>query len=232
MRIRDRNTWPNGGWIFYQPETNWWAPDPMSNSFTVQVSNIIAHRSINPRFNLSTDRTSVENDLENYTCARLNNNPQWCLGDVSPTNEVSSQKKTSPLPNQKHDGLVARLAANARKLRDGGRIIKAWLGDSMAPVNPALADQRAITCLNCPLHDNGKWFDKITGELAEAILSLARFNNAMGLEAANESGLGTCKACLCHMATKIWIPIEHIRRNTSQSTLKELDAKCWIKNEP
>lgn len=232
MRIRDRNTWPTGGWIFYQPETNWWAPDPMSNSFNSQVTNIIGHRSKNPRFNLSTDRTVVENDLDQYTCARLGNNPQWCMGKGAFANESDAQKKTgTTIHNPKPEGLVARLAARSRQIRDGERIIASWLGDSMAPVSQSLADDRAMACLSCPLHDSGNWFDHFTGSIAEAVLDIARVKTTLGLVSTNESGLGTCKACGCHLATKVWIPLRHIKENTSDEILNELHAKCWIKTE-
>lgn len=235
MRIKDRNTWPQGGWVFYQPQTGWWAPDPMSNSFNYQVANIIAHRRKNPRFNLALDPDTVAFDLEQYTCSRLNGNPQWCLPDASdvpnsPT-EPDAQKKTSQSEPERSPGVVARLVAKARKLRDGERIITAWLGDSMAPVSQSLADTRAVTCLNCPKHNQGDWFSRVTGTVAEAVLEIARVKNALGLSATNESGLGTCEVCLCHMATKVWIPIHHIRDNTSPETLTELHANCWIKTE-
>lgn len=230
MKIKDRNQFPPRGWVFFQPETTWWAPDPMSNGFSAQVQNIINHRRANPRFNLATDATSVANDLEAYTCSRINNDPQWCYSDAPnlnpPIQSDEPQKKTSFVKS-----VVAALVRRVRQLKDGEAIGRAWLGDSLTPVDPKTADDRVIGCLNCPKHDPGNWFDHFTGEIAEAVMEIVKIKNHLELTATNESGLGSCKACGCHLASKVWIPLKHIRKNTSPKIMDELDSKCWIKTE-
>lgn len=71
----DRNTFPPGGWQFYQPETKWNAPDPLINSFMRMVRVIADHRSANPKAALSTDLGDVERELEAFTRARLKIKP-------------------------------------------------------------------------------------------------------------------------------------------------------------
>jgi len=77
----DRNKFPPGGWVFRQPETNWTAPTPMASNFLDTVKQIIAHRNLNPGFPYSTVAETVGWELENYTCLRLKNNPQYCHSD-------------------------------------------------------------------------------------------------------------------------------------------------------
>lgn len=204
----------------------------MSNGFSAQVQNIINHRRANPRFNLATDSENVANDLEAYTCSRINNDPQWCYADSpnpnppAPNQSGEPQKKSSFVTS-----VVAALVRRIRQLRDGEAIGRAWLGDSLTPVENNTADQRAVKCLNCPKHDPGNWFDHFTGEIAEAVMEIVKLKNHLELSATNESGLGSCKACGCHLASKVWIPLKHIRNNTSPKIMSELDPNCWIKTE-
>ena len=76
--FKNHNSFPPGGWIFRQPETGWSAPLPMSDSFSATVKRIAEHRQANPGFPLPTDSVSISADLDGFTCARLNNDPQYC----------------------------------------------------------------------------------------------------------------------------------------------------------
>lgn len=71
----DRNTFPPGGWQFYQKETKWNAPDPLIHSFSRMVRIIADHRTANPKANLSTDLDAIEKELEAFTRARLKMKP-------------------------------------------------------------------------------------------------------------------------------------------------------------
>lgn len=70
----DRNTFPKGGWQFYQPETDWSLPNPLNYSFHAAASLIAAHRRANPALVESSSLQQAEADLEAYTKARLGMN--------------------------------------------------------------------------------------------------------------------------------------------------------------
>lgn len=67
----DRTVTPSGGWQFYQPETGWRVPEPMSQTFASAVSLIAAHRRANPALSATAEVSTVEADLESYTRSRL-----------------------------------------------------------------------------------------------------------------------------------------------------------------
>jgi hypothetical protein len=66
---------PPGGWVFFQPQTGWAMPNPVSQTFNQAVELIIKHRlsnaAITKKFNLSTSRAEVGDELENFTRRRL-----------------------------------------------------------------------------------------------------------------------------------------------------------------
>lgn len=70
-----RHTFPPGGWKFFQPQTGWSAPTPVSSTFEQTAELIIKHRKMNPaatqQHQLSTDYNDVCDELENYTRKRL-----------------------------------------------------------------------------------------------------------------------------------------------------------------
>lgn len=80
IHLISRNDFPPRGWEFYQPETGWRIPDPMVGGFNENVAKIIAHRKNNLAIPLATDYESVSWELDNFTCHRLMNNPQWVTG--------------------------------------------------------------------------------------------------------------------------------------------------------
>jgi hypothetical protein len=71
MPTLTRTETPNGGWQFYQPETNWSLPDPMNHSWDTAVLAIMKHRQANPVLRSRAGQIEVQNDLEAFTLARL-----------------------------------------------------------------------------------------------------------------------------------------------------------------
>ena len=67
----NRNEFPPRGWLFYQRETKWNAPNPLIDSFDETVNRIRNHRLANLPFRLTTDRAKIALELETYTMARL-----------------------------------------------------------------------------------------------------------------------------------------------------------------
>lgn len=66
-----RTETPNGGWKFYQPETQWSLPKPMEHSFATAVQAIMRHREANPVLRTRASQKQVQADLEAFTLARL-----------------------------------------------------------------------------------------------------------------------------------------------------------------
>ena len=67
----DRNATPPGGWKFYQPETQWTMPNPLSQSWKTAVERIVQHRKANPALADTANVAQAEADLEAYTRSRL-----------------------------------------------------------------------------------------------------------------------------------------------------------------
>lgn len=77
FRLITTTKFPPQGWVYYQPETGWRTPAPLETGFAATRDQIIAMRSKNPAFPLSTKPEIVEWELENFTCLRLKNDPHW-----------------------------------------------------------------------------------------------------------------------------------------------------------
>lgn len=219
MPLISRTSWPNGGWEFFQPETNWRAPQPMSDNFSRTVDRIIAMRRNNPRFGLSLDPERVATELDTYTCHRLKFNPKWCIPQTA-------EKKTALLPPRPPRNLAARLVDRARQLANGLLTLHDWIGKGAEPVTPELSTNRATVCETCP--QNVPNSSPVTEGAAQAILEQVRLKNHLAMTVPNESALGTCAACGCHLPLKVHVPIETIRQHMAETEMQALDPRCWI----
>jgi hypothetical protein len=80
----NRDTFPSGGWQFYEPKTKWSPKDPLNYGFYDMVNLIVQHRMANG-LPASPDKAAA--DLEAYTRARLpelRNTPTTTTTNVSP----------------------------------------------------------------------------------------------------------------------------------------------------
>lgn len=75
ITLKTISTLPPEGFKFYQPETNFWFTTHID--FWSRVDEIIAHRKMN-KLPVTFDRNCVAKELGDFTCARLNNNPDIC----------------------------------------------------------------------------------------------------------------------------------------------------------
>jgi hypothetical protein len=64
----DRNSFPSGGWQFYQTETKWNKPNPLNDGFYETARIIHQHRLAN---GIPSSFEKAQTDLENYTKARF-----------------------------------------------------------------------------------------------------------------------------------------------------------------
>lgn len=231
MKLIDRSQFPPGGWIFRQPETGWQVPNPMNHSFDETVRIIADHRLQNPRFNLSTSFDQVASDLESQTCARLGNNPHWCVStsaDAGFAALTDAQKKTAQGGPAGFAGVVARI----RTVSHGIPTLKEWFGDGMAPVSAELAQRRANTCMDCPKRTaETDWISKITGFIADRLRRFAEVKNRLQLRLPEDDKIGECEVCGCRLNLKVWTPLEHIKNTTDTETMDKFHEQCWIRNE-
>lgn len=216
--------WPAGGWSFYQPETNWHAPNPMVNNFDQQVRNIQSMRKANIRFHLDTSYEGCARDLIAYTCARLKNHPKYCIDEAMVTGAPMAQKKTTSLFPQPRLGAGVAAAEGPVDLA----VLREWLGDGAAAVSQAQAESRAAICATCPQNRRENWRELLTKKGAQAIQVLVGVKNRRKLATSLDGQLGVCKACRCHLPLKIWVEIGYITENTPPEVRGRLDPRCWV----
>lgn len=227
-RLKSRNGFPPGGWIFFEPATQWSLPNPTAHTFDMAVKAIIAHRHNNPRFNLPTGYEDVAMELENFTITRLNSDPAWVIEGAG------AQKKTitpTPLQPEKQErvNLVQRLKQLYSQGKQGKEVLSEWIGEGGIPVSQPLAQNRANTCLVCPKNVQGDILNSLTGSVASLVKSQIEAKEHLSLKLTGEEKLGTCEVCGCFLKLKPWVPLTHILHHTD--SLDELPESCWIKQE-
>lgn len=233
-RLKDRNTFPPGGFQFYQPQTNWSAPNPDSSSFDVTVRNIVEHRKgnrwISEQNNLSTDPDVVADELDAFNAERmLKSGWNHFLSDAGPS--------PSWLPRRlsRSAGVVVE---SVKKTAAGVKVIAEWLGSGLRPVDKALAEKRGSRCIECPNNVDPNWLQKLDAMAAADVKKLVEIKNDLKLETKYDNQLNTCGICDCFLKLKIWVPTKHIANETSTDTLNRLSVVktasgqgCWVPEE-
>lgn len=245
LKSKMRN--PPQGWLFRQAETNWTNPLPMATTFEKTVKAIVAMRLNNPRHKLETDPLKVADELEQYTVTRLKNHEQWCapdMRDLPEEQQIAEVKKKEEIPEppgkeilsfppqrELGPGRSVRLAAAVSHSANGYRILRDWLGDGGKPVEPGRAEYRAHICGQCPRNVRSNWLGRVGAAVARAVLEQRREKTALAITVPNESELGTCDVCLCHLPLKVHVPLPHIIKHTPPGVWAELPPNCWIRRE-
>lgn len=228
------NGWGPGGWSFFQPETDWHAPNPMGTTFKQQVENIRKHRMANPRFPFSTDPVVIAQELEEYTLARWRKTySEHGMQKFLENPDESLKKKhnewlsTSKPPKT----LLAKVAGHAGI---DTSVLEDWFGAGGKAVGIETATHRAIVCKDCPGNRKAGWRDTLTLAAAKTLRGYFSVKNEMQLKTALDADLGLCKGCGCVLELKVWTPLQHVRENLSDEQklkLQEINQKCWILNE-
>lgn len=212
---------PPGGFRFYQPETGWEAPH--WQPFETLVTVIIEHRKANQRFNLSTDRARVAEELDAHNSARLRDMPggsHYLLEGVGDPPNFSTVRRPRQSPDQ--------VVAGAKKVMAGVGTIIAWLGDGLKPVEQETATRRAEICVSCPLNIPSEGILRALNTVGDMLHSIAQAKNEMKLQTQFDDRLETCAACGCVNATKVWVPPEHIKKGITPEVMEKLAERCWI----
>lgn len=222
-KLKSLTKMPPKGWSYFQPETGWRMPAPLTQSYATAVQMIIKHRMANPAKMLSTDPTAVGAQLQNFIAHQIAFDPNWV--------ELADPEAKKKL---QHPGFLQKLSANVRHAVDeiratlvGAKILAAWLGDGGHPVAIGEAQERANICLKCP--NNKPHRGRLKYEVAAAILQHEKTKSELSLKVENEGALKTCAVCKCHLPLKVWVPQKHLTDTTSADQFPDF---CWIVNPP
>lgn len=223
--LKSRSTWPPGGWAFLEPATGWRPPAGLT--FDQVVRAIIKHRLANRQHKLSTDEDVVAQQLDDYTCARLKNDPFYCAEAVTASFPV-------PLPKRAARAGAENVAGGARFLANTSAGIKLWIdwfGEGK-PVDIPIAEERARICVACPMNDKkGGVMEWFTGIAAREIMAIFSALNDLNLHTTKDDLLKVCLACECPLKAKVWAPLPIIKKHLSKDRFDRLDPGCWIRNE-
>lgn len=220
--LKSRFNFPAGGFKFYQPQTGWESSSYIG--FDATVAEIIKHRKANPRFSLTTDKATVEQELDDYTTARLrsvNGGEQWITEGVSESPPVFTSR---PRVRQPGVGVVA--GASVKKIVAGVGLMLDFLGPSLKPVAPKLAEERAAICVGCDFNQPGGVIEEAGGE---ALRLLLEAKSELKLETSHDDKLKTCSLCSCRLTLKTHVPMDYILSKTPPEQMAAFPVFCWIK---
>lgn len=206
---------PPGGWQFYNPQTKWSMPNPISVTLGQATDLLIAHRRANPQFDLPVGFYEVKQEILAYTRARLN------LPDTPSIPEWHPQ----------HPATAVDVAGRVAKTAAGIRLVVDWLGSGLKPVAKDLAERRAAICATCPKNQTGDLWQRLEAVAAENLRRLISIKGDMQLATSQDTALRTCVACDCDLPLKVFSPLAHILKNTKESVREQLDPRCWIIHE-
>lgn len=227
-RLKSRSKFPPGGFQFVQPQIS---PAVIGgHDFDSCVQAVYTMRMGNPficqQNNLSTDKATIEAEVDEYNAARCLSTAGWehFVADTSPPKSWTP----STSPRRRQD---AGVAAGARRTVAGVRLVMEWLGDGLKPVAHELAEKRAGICVGCPKNSEPNWLQRIDAAVAAQIQSLVEIKNDLKLSTLQDEHIHTCSACDCFLKLKVHVPIEHVRTNTSEAVKAQLDPRCWVLHE-
>jgi len=206
--------------MYYQPQTRWSAPTPLSSSFDSTVELIIRHRKANPavvaKNNLSLNFDTVANELEAYTRKRLG----------LPASLASPIPKTTPL-RRLADGVGAAVEG-VKRLAAGAALLFEWEESKTEPVANELAAKRAEICVRCPKNDPEHMSKYFTTAVSEMLRKKLQRLHEMKLTTVHDQQLGICAACFCPLKLKVFCPFDLIEKHIRQEDRPQLDPQCWI----
>jgi hypothetical protein len=226
-RLKNRNSQVPNGLTFLEPATGW---KPVAwSSFDSIVSQIIAHRKGNPhvamKHRLSTDQRTVENELDAYNAA-ICESRGWTEYIMAPAVEAPLPKFKALSPfSPKQLGAVAD---KTKKVWEGVRSLNDWIDSKEPAVSSELSENRALTCVACPMNGKGgleAWFTKPAAEIIKR--QFEKLSDRK-LKTSVDETLGVCEACLCPMRLKVHAPLQFITSHMGEESRKALDPKCWI----
>lgn len=224
MPLKSRRTFPPGGFYYFQPQTQFQTTPGLT--FDQAVAELIKHRIANPRFNLPTDTETVANELDEFTCVRIAQNPNYCTG--TPGTVLPFQEPTRLSFRQNLVGAAAGAAKYVQNTMAGIALYAEWFGSSR-PVAQEEAERRAAICVTCPHHVQGDIMQRFNAAAADEIMKIMGILKDMNLKTAQDDKLAVCEICDCPMKAKVWSPVYLILKHLRPEAKAGLWEKCWIK---
>ena len=131
-----------------------------------------------------------------------------------------------------------RVFDEIKKDARGLATLRDWWGDDLRHVSQALADHRSLACLRgndgeaCPHNKAPNWWERnIKNPIAKAIKRQLEIKARFAMSTPFDSMLHMCGECGCCLKTKIWTPIDHIKKHTPASVTKDWPVWCWQRIE-
>lgn len=116
------------------------------------------------------------------------------------------------------------LIEQARRIPHGVAVITEWLGSGGEIVSKEVAQDRANTCLDCPLNQPS---GIVTATVAKAVRNHLEVKNQIGLRVNGEKRLGSCEACGCVLRLLVWLPGAKVRSELTENEIETLPENCW-----
>lgn len=239
---------PGGGFDFRQPEINWHARKVLGlhPSLSRVANAVISARQSSPHYvqkhGWSLDLNTVLDEVEAFNVRRCQANGWMNFltevgGAPPPFNQAQS------LANQKQ---LNAAVEKVKKLWAGVKTINDWMDSEEPPVEMALAEQRAATCVGCILNGQGDFTAWFTVPAAGAIKRQLERLAQRKISTTLDDKLNICTACLCPMRVKVHTPIKYIVPHLSAEVTAALGTaskftldgtgqrvpsdplKCWV----
>lgn len=224
---------PPGGWQFYQPETKWRAPTPISSTLSQTVQLIVQMRKKNPaitaKFQLATNPEAVKTEVLRFNRKRLG----------LPVEGTPLPFRVPPSNQSARAAVVAGAGktdamSGLKRAAQGTGVVLSWLGSGAVPVAQELAEKRAATCVACPMNQPGDWYTTAPAEiLKKSVEAWKTMTGKTDFKFENSQGdkLKSCHVCRCLLPLKIFVPLDHIISKTPAEVMGELPGNCWIKTK-
>lgn len=229
-RLKSRQKQIPGGFKLYIPQTGYKSA-PFA-SFDSIVNSAAANLAANPAAakagGYPSDRTALADYIDSYNaaiCERMGWNDYIMLPSISAPSPKF--KALSPL-DQKQIGAVA---GKIKKVWQGVRSLHDWVESGEPAVPTELAEQRAATCVACPLNGKGgleEWFTKPASEAVK--IQIAKLADRK-LSTTLDDKLNVCVACICPLKLLVQTPLKYKLSHMGDETRKALDPGCWVLSE-
>lgn len=215
---------PPKGWRFYQAETKWRAPTPISSTLSQTVQLVRAMRLKNPaitaRFKLATHPEAIKSEVIKYN-RKINGLPE----------EGTPLPFLTPRSTSRNVGAGAVAANWARRTATGVATLADWLGEGAVPVKSELAEHRASICAECPKNLPGDLLSFFTKPVSELIRKQLEERKQLSLSTTHDEKLSVCDACGCPLRLLVHVPIEVKLKKMNKKIKEALDERCWVLSE-
>lgn len=222
---------PPGGWRWYQPETKWRAPTPLSSTLDQTVQLIRKMRQANPaitaKSKLSTNPVVIKSEVVRYNRKLNGLSEEATPRPFSASHRYSSGAGAGAVADRLSGGIH-----HLKRAAEGTAVVLEWLGSGATPVAQELAEKRAAICVQCPKNVAGAWFTEAPAELIKkAIETWKTITGKTDFEfkTSHDDKLKSCDVCKCLLKLKVHVDIEHILRKTKPEIMAEFPNHCWIK---